>query len=214
MKHLTRFLAMLGLALSVALVHSWVHGPLVVRTGDPKAGRPLPERPETAARDPSGDRPAQANDEPDQPDATVPRGTPGVTPGATVPRQFDVTTFGKFIDFDEAVFLHGFIDSGLVVFVDARSREDHYTAGHIAGAVRLSADMFDAGHPDVDMFMGSYPDDVRIVIYCSGGDCDESESTRARLMMRGYEVSHIYKNGWDEWSVRVGLEKIRVGIDP
>lgn len=229
MVHLVRVLAILGAALSVALVHSWVHGPVIVTTRDPAQGRQLdPLDPEvdpaegsqgageTPATDPPATDPAPTNPPATDPPATDPPATnPPTTPRQPDrgPEQYDVTTFGKFIDFDQTRFLHRYINTGQILFIDARSKEEDYAAGHIAGAIRMSADMFDSGHPDAEAIF-NYADDTRIVIYCSGGECDESESTRARLEMRGYLVSHIYKNGWEEWSQKAPARLKKTGIDP
>jgi len=87
---------------------------------------------------------------------------------------------------------------GGIVFVDARD-ETHYREGHIPGAYE-----FDPYHPD-QYFPAALPAcqaAERIVVYCHGGDCDDSES--AALLLRDVGVATnklvIYGGGITEWT--------------
>lgn len=227
-----RAVAIVGLGLTGALVHSWVHAPLVLRAPEPDPGKPLLLPPGTdtgdgsANRDPSqGTSPGGGHSAGDQGagDGKAPGPQNPPAGGTSVPpsnqaqgraqRVFDVRTFGTFIDFEQTKYLLQFVDSGQVTFIDARSDQAAYEAGHISGAIRLSADMFDNADARVDEFINFFDPSARYVIYCSGGDCDESENTRNRLFARGYAVTHIYKNGWDEWVTKQGTP-ITTGDQP
>jgi rhodanese-related sulfurtransferase len=86
---------------------------------------------------------------------------------------------------------------GLVVFVDARD-QDHYTEGHIPGAYAL-----DRYHPEKDLATGLTPcmNAEKVVVYCTGGDCEDAEYTA--LLLRDAGVSNqnlfVYGGGFNEW---------------
>ncbi|HEX5397661.1 MAG TPA: rhodanese-like domain-containing protein, partial [Verrucomicrobiae bacterium] len=87
---------------------------------------------------------------------------------------------------------------GAIIFVDARDK-DHYQAGHIPGAYE-----FDPYHPE-DYFPIVLPACQKarqIVVYCRGGDCDDSES--AALLLRDVGVPNqkilVYAGGFTEWT--------------
>jgi rhodanese-related sulfurtransferase len=85
-----------------------------------------------------------------------------------------------------------------IVFIDARD-ESHYQEGHIPGAYE-----FDPYHP------GKYSAAIlpicraaeQIVVYCNGGDCDDSET--AAVLLRNVGVANqklfIYAGGIAEWT--------------
>jgi rhodanese-related sulfurtransferase len=89
------------------------------------------------------------------------------------------------------------LPQSLILFIDARD-EDHYQAGHIPGAWE-----FYPYHPE------KYLADVlapcqfaeQIIVYCTGADCEDSES--AALFLRNAGVSaaklFVYGGGMAEW---------------
>ncbi len=89
---------------------------------------------------------------------------------------------------------------GLVVFVDARD-DALYTAGHIPGAWQFH-------HYRAEKYLpGLLPaclTALQVVVYCSGGDCEDSEL--AAVMLRdagvGRENLYVYPGGMAEWSAR------------
>jgi rhodanese-related sulfurtransferase len=87
---------------------------------------------------------------------------------------------------------------GLVVFIDARD-EAHYAAGHIPGAYEL-----DRYHPEKDLAADLTPckNADLVVVYCTGGDCEDAEYTA--LMLRDAGVPNqkifVYGGGFEEWS--------------
>jgi len=85
-----------------------------------------------------------------------------------------------------------------VVFIDARD-ESHYREGHIAGAYE-----FDPYHPD-KYFAAILPicrAAAQIVVYCNGGDCDDSET--AAILLRDVGIANrklfVYGGGITEWT--------------
>ena len=87
---------------------------------------------------------------------------------------------------------------GTIAFIDARD-EQHYREGHIPGACE-----FDPYHPE-KYFATVLPvcqAAEQIVVYCNGGDCDDSES--AAILLRDVGIANrklfIYMGGIPEWT--------------
>jgi rhodanese-related sulfurtransferase len=87
---------------------------------------------------------------------------------------------------------------GSIVFIDARD-EQHYREGHIPGAYE-----FDPYYPE-KYFATALPvcqAAEQIVVYCNGGDCDDSES--AAIMLRDVGIANrklfVYTGGFPEWT--------------
>ncbi len=86
----------------------------------------------------------------------------------------------------------------IVVFIDARN-EERYQAGHIPGAYE-----FDPYLPE-EYFTAVLPvckAAEQIVVYCHGGDCDDSET--AALLLRNVGIANqklfVYAGGITEWT--------------
>jgi len=86
---------------------------------------------------------------------------------------------------------------GAILFVDARNDED-YQEGHIPGAWQL-----DHYRPDRNLgeLLPMLPGTLQIVVYCTGGDCEDSESAALLLQQFGADASvmQIYAGGITEW---------------
>ncbi len=85
------------------------------------------------------------------------------------------------------------------VFVDARPYVD-YKEGHIDGAISMSLHSFDemAGLP-VHMENGVIdPASTILIVYCKGGDCDESLLAAGQLEDIGF-TCHIFEDGYPAW---------------
>ncbi|MFZ0826517.1 MAG: rhodanese-like domain-containing protein [Verrucomicrobiia bacterium] len=86
---------------------------------------------------------------------------------------------------------------GRIVFIDARD-EPHYQAGHLPGAYE-----FDPYHPEKYFPTALPPCQAaeQVVVYCHGGDCDDSES--AALTLRDVGIAthklFVYAGGITEW---------------
>lgn len=86
----------------------------------------------------------------------------------------------------------------LVVFVDARD-DEHYEKGHIPGAVQFD-------HYHLENYLGAalsacLPAE-QVVVYCNGGDCEDSEY--AAIVLRDAGVPNqklfVYAGGITEWT--------------
>ncbi len=87
---------------------------------------------------------------------------------------------------------------GTIAFVDARD-EQHYREGHIPGASE-----FDPYRPE-KYFPAVLPlcqAAEQIVVYCNGGDCDDSESAALTLRDVGIATNKlcVYGGGFAEWT--------------
>jgi rhodanese-related sulfurtransferase len=80
-------------------------------------------------------------------------------------------------------------------FVDARRKED-YELGHIKGAIRLNLKSFENGDPPL---LAMIPRESFVVVYCSGGNCDESEHVAEFLSNSGYAKVYVIHDGFPGW---------------
>ena len=90
------------------------------------------------------------------------------------------------------------LGADMAVFVDARNKDD-YVEGHIPGAVHLyhydSLEMIDSVRPDLEQAFF-------IIVYCNGGDCDDSISLALDLTTSyGFpnDSVYVFKGGMEEW---------------
>jgi rhodanese-related sulfurtransferase len=87
---------------------------------------------------------------------------------------------------------------GLVVFIDARDA-DHYAASHIPGTYPL-----DLYHPEKDLAAALTPcqNAEQVVVYCTGGECEDAESTALLLRDAGIPGPKllVYGGGFEDWS--------------
>ena len=91
-------------------------------------------------------------------------------------------------------------DQELIVFVDARN-EQHYQEGHIPGAF-----LFDHYRQEnyLPALLPVFQTAQTIVVYCTGGNCEDSEF--AALMLREAGVTKeklfVYPGGITEWQTK------------
>lgn len=88
-------------------------------------------------------------------------------------------------------------EQGLVVFLDARD-DQHYQAGHIPGAWQFHHYRAEQFLPTVlPVCLGA----EKIIVYCNGGTCDDSEF--AAIMLRDVGIPRqnlfVYAGGITEW---------------
>ncbi|MCL4176282.1 MAG: hypothetical protein KJ072_00835, partial [Verrucomicrobia bacterium] len=84
-----------------------------------------------------------------------------------------------------------------VVFIDARSRQ-LYEEGHVPGAFHLDHFYPEATLAEVLPVVLSAE---TIVVYCNGGDCEDSEFTAVFLREAGVpdDRMRVYGGGMEEW---------------
>jgi len=88
-------------------------------------------------------------------------------------------------------------EQNLVIFVDSRD-DEHYQKGHVPGAYQL--DYFRPENYLADLLPLCQLAE-EIVVYCNGGNCEESEFTATFLLSAGLpkEKLLVYGGGITEW---------------
>ena len=89
-------------------------------------------------------------------------------------------------------------EQGMVIFVDARD-DQHYQEGHIPGAYQFNHYRAENYLPTVLPVCQSAE---QIVVYCTGGDCEDSEFAAIFLRDAGIpkEKLFVYAGGMTEWN--------------
>lgn len=159
---------------------SGVAGPILAPPVEPPAS-PVPMPPPTATEAPKPPPPA-----PPRPDRPPPPARPPEATASSPIREIGGPEAWKAFQ------------SGLP-FLDARRRAE-FAEGHIAGAWCTPV-----WESDLDERLISFkaarrpgPEDP-IVIYCSGGDCQDSHLLAAKLLNEGYGHLLIYRDGFPDW---------------
>lgn len=133
-----------------------------------------PGSPATVVSDRTGDR----ADEPDKPPPKHP---------------YQVLAFDKIVE----IFEDPSTEMGANVFIDSRSRE-LYEDGHILGAIHA-----DHYHIEeyVDHVLATVEGADRVIVYCEGGDCEDSIFMCTDLIELDvpFDVVYLYPGGWKEW---------------
>jgi len=88
--------------------------------------------------------------------------------------------------------------AGLNVFVDARN-DEQYNEGHIPGA--LQCDPYNVGLY-IDNIIDYVTGAEKVVVYCGGGDCEDSIFMCRELIEMDVpmEAIYLFVGGWKEWS--------------
>ena len=81
------------------------------------------------------------------------------------------------------------------LFLDAR-RTSVYRDGHIAGARPFSVWEADVDDKVKALFAEGRDQSAPVVIYCSGGDCEDSHMLGQKLYMAGFDNVLVYKDGY------------------
>ena len=99
---------------------------------------------------------------------------------------------------------------GANLFVDARN-DDAYADGHISGAIQLDHYQLPKYLENV-LYRAQAAE--KVIVYCNGGDCEDSIFACADLLDAGipYDNIYLYAGGWKEWSAKnMPIEKIGSG---
>jgi rhodanese-related sulfurtransferase len=86
---------------------------------------------------------------------------------------------------------------GLIVFIDARN-ESNFEDGHIPGAVQC--DPYQIGQYLYKIEVATNGVE-KIIIYCGGGECEDSIFMCRELVEMGLppEIVYLFAGGWEEW---------------
>jgi rhodanese-related sulfurtransferase len=101
-----------------------------------------------------------------------------------------------------------------VLFLDAR-RSSVYEEGHIAGARPFSvweADVDDKVNALFEERQDPAEQNKPIVIYCTGGACEDSHMLAQKLWGVQFNNVYVYKDGFPDWQKRGGA--VRTGATP
>ena len=91
-----------------------------------------------------------------------------------------------------------------MLFLDAR-RTEVYEQGHIPGARPFSvweSDIDDKVRKLFDERSDPRDQEKPIVIYCSGGDCEDSHMLAQKLWGIQFNNVYVYKDGFPDWQRR------------
>jgi rhodanese-related sulfurtransferase len=176
--------ALIGAAVLCALVSNALAGPerrlAWVGSYEAAAGRPS-AAPATAAPPPAAAAPAN------------PASAPSARAFPPHPEKPWVEVSGE-----DVVALHR---SGDVPFLDAR-RTSVYREGHIPGARPFSIWESDVDEKIKTFFAEGHDPSTPIVVYCSGGECEDSHMLATKLHMAGFDNALVYKDGYPDWQKR------------
>jgi rhodanese-related sulfurtransferase len=98
-----------------------------------------------------------------------------------------------------------------VLVVDAR-RTSVYEEGHVGGARNISPWEGDADAKITALVNEGRDGALPVVVYCSGGDCEDSHMLAQRLYGGGFNNLLVYRDGWPDWVKRGG--KSATGPEP
>lgn len=143
---------------------------------------------------------------------TAKTAAPAPAAGAPAPANAPSNVLARFQPHEKQPYieLHGDDVAALhqagALFLDAR-RTSIYEQGHIAGARSFS--VWESDVDDKVNKLYEERNDPRqqaepIVVYCSGGDCEDSHMLAQKLWGVQFNNVYVYKDGWPDWEKRGG----------
>lgn len=89
---------------------------------------------------------------------------------------------------------------GLNVFVDARD-DENFAEGHIPGAIQCFPYEIQLC---IDRVSAAAMGAEKVIVYCGGGDCEDSIFMSRELQDMGvpYDAIYLFEGGWKEWSAK------------
>lgn len=120
-----------------------------------------------------------------------PKGIPWIY---TPPKEVAASSGRKIPIIDEKLARSSFND-GETIFVDARTEEEYHDA-HIQNALSLPAEEKE------ERFVALQPllfPDSRIIVYCSGPECQDAQTVAEFLDQMGYEKLAVMAAGFPAW---------------
>jgi len=114
--------------------------------------------------------------------------------GALPAHSFQTASF----DVAVAIFESPDTADGLNVFIDARPASE-FADGHIPGAIRCFPFEIEKCIDEVLQYTQAA---YKVVVYCNGGDCEDSIFMCRELLEAGlaHDQIFLYEGGWKEWS--------------
>jgi rhodanese-related sulfurtransferase len=101
---------------------------------------------------------------------------------------------------DAAAWLH----ARGALFLDARRSRD-YAQGHIAGSLAFPIWESEVVKARIEALVAEGRDgNLPVVLYCSGGDCEDSHMLAQSLFGAGFENLLVYRDGFPDWIARGG----------
>jgi rhodanese-related sulfurtransferase len=127
--------------------------------------------------------------------ASMPAPAPGTAPTTEFPPHPD----RPFVEItpDQAKALY---DRG-AFFVDAR-RTAAYREGHVRGAQSIPVWESDADERVKALLDSGRDTNAPIVVYCSGGDCEDSHELAQKLWGITFDAVYVYRDGFPDWQKR------------
>ncbi len=92
------------------------------------------------------------------------------------------------------------LKAGSWVFVDARE-PDEFAAGHIPGAVNISAEVLLTG---LDAAARAFPKDKPLLFYCGGISCPKSKDLAEGFKQMGFTALAVMPEGMEGWTAAGG----------
>lgn len=139
----------------------------------------------------------------------APKGRPAEAPAAPSSPDRAAELLARFpphgqpsvdVDGEAAAWLH----SRGALFLDARRSKD-FAEGHVAGA--RSFPIWEAAvvKERVEALVAEGRDQrLPVVLYCTGGDCEDSHMLAQTLFGAGFENLLVYRDGFPDWKARGG----------
>jgi rhodanese-related sulfurtransferase len=107
------------------------------------------------------------------------------TPEAATPQPISLDDFKGYVEKKEGLIL------------DARP-EIFHRLGHVPGALSFPREDFDGAFARLRTRLEKDKSQA-LLVYCSGGECEDSQMVADGLAKLGYRRVYVFKGGWDEW---------------
>ena len=168
------------------------------------ASSPATAQQGTAGTASKGEYPTKAATPAPRP-AAAPMATPASAPasagGSDLLARFPPHPDAPWVEIsgEDAAFLHR---EG-VLFLDARRTKD-YELGHIRGARAFSVWESDVDEKTLALLGEGRDAKQPVVLYCSGGECEDSHMLAQKLFGAGFNNLLVYRGGFPDWVSRGG----------
>ena len=161
----------------------------------------------TATTETGAASPAAASPAPTTPADPVARQPQAAAPRTTVPAPTKTWSLADFPSSPDQPSLNASTEQVIALyelgalFIDAR-RSQIYEQGHIAKSLSMPVWESDIDERVAAFYETGHDPEAPIVIYCSGGECEDSHMLAQKLWGIGYNNIRIYPAGWPDWSGR------------